>query len=262
MKKIYFISGLPRSGSTLLSAILMQNPMCYASITSPVHLVTTQLTHIDQIGTNQLLTNEKLRLLIKSAIEISYNDIDKPIIFDTNRSWTGCLEMLNSVVDDLKIICCVRSISDILNSFERVYQENMYHTDAYVYNGSTLNVYCRCDNLMKWDGAIGRDLATLKSALHSNFLDNLYLMEYDSLVSDPKNEMKNIYNFLGMDEYDHNFDNLQQFSYATAVDTQLNLVGLHKIQESVKINHRKNLIPADLLYQYINLEYWRHYGTN
>jgi sulfotransferase len=32
----HFISGLPRSGSTVLSAILRQNPRFHASISSPV----------------------------------------------------------------------------------------------------------------------------------------------------------------------------------------------------------------------------------
>ena len=33
---IHFISGLPRSGSTLLAALLRQNPAVHANITSPV----------------------------------------------------------------------------------------------------------------------------------------------------------------------------------------------------------------------------------
>ena len=33
---IHFISGLPRSGSTLLAAILRQNPRFHAGMTSPV----------------------------------------------------------------------------------------------------------------------------------------------------------------------------------------------------------------------------------
>ncbi|MBD2040099.1 sulfotransferase, partial [Microcoleus sp. FACHB-672] len=36
LDKIHFISGLPRSGSTLLSAILRQNPRFHAGMTSPV----------------------------------------------------------------------------------------------------------------------------------------------------------------------------------------------------------------------------------
>ena len=33
--KIHFLSGLPRSGSTLLGALLRQNPRIHASMTSP-----------------------------------------------------------------------------------------------------------------------------------------------------------------------------------------------------------------------------------
>ena len=35
-QKAHFISGLPHSGSTLLAAILRQNPRFHASMTSPV----------------------------------------------------------------------------------------------------------------------------------------------------------------------------------------------------------------------------------
>ncbi|WP_445305906.1 sulfotransferase [Microcoleus sp. T3_A4] len=34
--KAYFISGLPRSGSTLLAALLRQNPRFYSAMTSPI----------------------------------------------------------------------------------------------------------------------------------------------------------------------------------------------------------------------------------
>jgi len=36
MEKLHFISGLPRSGSTMLSSILKQNPRFTASMTDPV----------------------------------------------------------------------------------------------------------------------------------------------------------------------------------------------------------------------------------
>jgi hypothetical protein len=40
---IHFISGLPRSGSTLLAAILRQNPRFHAAMTSPVGSLYTAL---------------------------------------------------------------------------------------------------------------------------------------------------------------------------------------------------------------------------
>ena len=36
MQKFHFISGLPRSGSTLLAAILRQNPRIHAAMSTPV----------------------------------------------------------------------------------------------------------------------------------------------------------------------------------------------------------------------------------
>ena len=51
MKSYYFISGLPRSGSTLLSGILKQNPDFYADIASPVQELTE--TSIDVITSDK-----------------------------------------------------------------------------------------------------------------------------------------------------------------------------------------------------------------
>jgi len=36
MRKVSFISGLPRSGSTMLGALLNQNPQIHAGMSSPV----------------------------------------------------------------------------------------------------------------------------------------------------------------------------------------------------------------------------------
>ena len=51
MHQYYFISGLPRSGSTLLSAILKQNPKFHADISSPLESITG--TSIDIITDSQ-----------------------------------------------------------------------------------------------------------------------------------------------------------------------------------------------------------------
>ncbi|WP_309236453.1 sulfotransferase [Microcoleus sp. FACHB-672] len=43
LNQIHFISGLPRSGSTLLSAILRQNPRFHAGMTSPVEALVERM---------------------------------------------------------------------------------------------------------------------------------------------------------------------------------------------------------------------------
>jgi len=68
---LHFISGLLRSGSTLLGALLRQNPRFHASMSSPVG------------G------------LVTSMLEAMSADADKAVIFDTNRLWCSKLPLIH-----------------------------------------------------------------------------------------------------------------------------------------------------------------------
>jgi sulfotransferase len=62
---IHFISGLPRSGSTLLSALLLQNPALHAGITSPVGaLVAAMLREVSQGNDSALMAVDELPTLL------------------------------------------------------------------------------------------------------------------------------------------------------------------------------------------------------
>jgi sulfotransferase len=59
MKQYYFISGLPRSGSTLLSGILKQNPEFYADIALPAEAFSKSAINIATSTENSLIINTK-----------------------------------------------------------------------------------------------------------------------------------------------------------------------------------------------------------
>ena len=87
--KYHFISGLPRSGSTLLSAILRQNPRFHASMSGPM---ASMVDHtLEQMsGRNEFssfISNAQRNNIIHGLFNGYYKTIDKPVIFDTNRSW-------------------------------------------------------------------------------------------------------------------------------------------------------------------------------
>ena len=88
MKKYYFMSGLPRSGSTLLSSILNQNPRMHSGPSSPV--VGIMLTLENAIANDELFLAypkpEQAGKIISNVIENYYSDVDKPVIIDKNRS--------------------------------------------------------------------------------------------------------------------------------------------------------------------------------
>ena len=66
-KKYYFMSGLPRSGSTLLSTLLNQNPEIYSGPSSPVLGIMVGVH--ENFLSNELYLNE--RNLIIHIIELN-----------------------------------------------------------------------------------------------------------------------------------------------------------------------------------------------
>ena len=109
-KTFYFMAGLPRSGSTLLSSLLNQNPRFYSGPSSPV--VPTMLTLENSFHNDELFLGypkvEVAKNIIASILPQYYSDIDKPVIFDKNRSWVNRMNYISGYFDIVpKVICPV-----------------------------------------------------------------------------------------------------------------------------------------------------------
>jgi sulfotransferase len=122
-QQMHFISGLPRSGSTLLAAILKQNPRFHAGMSSPVGGLFTGLLAQVSAGSefsSSISTKQRSRLL-KGLFENYYADeTDKEVIFDTSRSWCAKLPALLDLYPNAKIIACVRNPAWVMDSLERL----------------------------------------------------------------------------------------------------------------------------------------------
>ncbi|MEZ2276469.1 MAG: sulfotransferase [Microcoleus sp.] len=98
--KAHFISGLPRSGSTLLAALLRQNPRFHAAMTSPVGgLVERMLEAMSEDNEfSAFISPEQKRALIMSIFSAYYHpQVEKEIIFDTNRLWCSKLPLIREL---------------------------------------------------------------------------------------------------------------------------------------------------------------------
>lgn len=122
MSQFHFISGLPRSGSTLLSGILMQNPDFHAGMSSPVGSLINGM--LEQIGAGSEFYNffdeEKRKRICTSIFDSYYQDeLSKEVIFDTNRMWAARLHQLKELFEDFKVICCVRNPARLMAVLKR-----------------------------------------------------------------------------------------------------------------------------------------------
>src|SRR6202034_846102 len=97
--RLHFISGLPRSGSTLLAALLRQNPRFSTSMTSPVGtLFNAMLADVSQRNETAVFIDATQRVrLLRACFEAYYADIPPhQLVFDTNRMWTTKLPALTA----------------------------------------------------------------------------------------------------------------------------------------------------------------------
>ena len=129
-KKIHLISGLPRSGSTLLCNLLNMNPKFHDTPTSPVidtlKSMRSTFSHNATFKTqNRLDLMEPMRRGMKGFIEGFYED--KDIVFDKCRGWTSNISLLDEILGntDTKIIWTYRDPVEVVSSVEKRYQDTI-----------------------------------------------------------------------------------------------------------------------------------------
>lgn len=258
MKSYYFISGLPRSGSTLLSAILRQNPNFYADICSPVNgIVNNTIDFMTNCENNLNLDENQRKNILLSIFDGYYSHLDTPVIFDTSRSWTKNTILLQKLFPYTKILCCVRDISWIINSFELIDKKNPFHTSMITRQEYEDNVFARSDAMMdRHHGIIARSWIFLQEGYAIN-PEMIYFVEYDNLCKNPKDEMKKIYKFLEKSYYSHDFENVEYSN--ENYDKVCNLKDLHTVRKKVEYNPPKCILPPEIVKKYseMNMEFWK-----
>ena len=268
-KKYYFMAGLPRSGSTMLSAILNQNPRFYSGPSSPV--VPTMLA-IEQSLTQDELFNafpkmDFARDLIKSVLDQYYSDTDKPVIFEKNRSWVNRMEYIQGYfgIENAKVLYPVRDISEILASFISMIKRNPtivngrlnFIDQALVQQGIPLTDENRCKALAN-GGILGQSYEGLKKALAEGYHNNIHFIEYKELVNDPRGTMKKVYEFLGEPYYHHDFKNLKNIHQ----EDDARIYGfndMHDVRPVVKSTAEspEDILPMSIIEASRGSEFWR-----
>ncbi|MHC0061783.1 sulfotransferase family protein [Nostoc sp. UIC 10890] len=256
--KIHFISGLPRSGSTLLGALLRQNPRFHASMSSPVgSLVNRMLEAMSEDNEfSVFITPEQKRALTLNIFSTFYqSQADKQVIFDTNRLWCSKLSLIHELFPGSKVICCVRNVAWIMDSIERLVRKNSFDVSR-LFNNSTerATVYTRTEALSQGGRLVGFAYNALKEAFYSEYSSRLLLVDYDLLAQKPDKVLHLIYQFLEAEPFDHDFENVQYD--APEFDNRLNLKGLHTVRSKVELQERQTILPPDLFTQFNQLSFW------
>jgi sulfotransferase len=259
MPQYHFISGLPRSGSTLLAAILKQNPRFHAGMSSPVGSLFTGLLSQVSAGSEwgPVVNTEQRRRLLRGLIDSYYADqVDKSVVFDSNRLWCAKLPTILDLFPEAKVIACVRNVAWIMDSIERLYRANPYENTLLFNDEVERNtVFSRVDTLAQRNRLVGFSWTALKEAFYGEQAASLLVVDYDLLAQAPNKVLPLIYSFLGEQPFEHNYQQLQYD--AQEFDNNLGLAGLHRIRPQVSLQQRATLLPPDLFEQYANMCFWQ-----
>ncbi|MEQ9425361.1 MAG: sulfotransferase [Cyclobacteriaceae bacterium] len=254
--KTHFISGMPRSGSTLLSGILSQNARFHASMSSPVGSLINGI--LEQTGAGSefysFFNEEKRRRMCKAVFNSYYEDVlEKDVLFDTNRMWAARLHQLVELFDDFKVICCVRNPAWIMDSFELIYRKNPFNYSKMFNANNRHTVYSRCESMIN-GGIVGSAWTALKEAYYGNYSERLLLIDYDLLAQHPEKTMSLLYKFIQEDYSEHDFDNVE-FAH-DEFDYSLGVKGLHSVNRKVTYKSRRSILPPDLFQKYSEMAFW------
>lgn len=242
-KTLHMMCSLPRSGSTLLSNILCQNPNFHATHTSGLLDVLFGVrNHWDTLIEHKAHPMPVAKLnVLRSIINGYYADIKKPIIFDKSRGWTSQLEFIETLLGrKAKVLVCVRPIPEILASLEKLHRETSKTKQP---PGEKDNYFQfqtqegRCEYWLRKDQVLGLAFSRIQDAMQRGFRDRLYFIPFNKLTSEPTQIMKGVYDFLEQPYYEHDFKNVEQVT--TENDELHGYEGLHTIRPEVKF------VPSD-----------------
>jgi sulfotransferase len=257
--RLHFISGLPRSGSTLLAALLRQNPRFIAGMSSPVYALFRSMLAETSARTegSVFIDNDIRKRLLTGVFDGFYAEVaPEAVIFDTNRGWTTKLPALAELFPAAKVICCVRNPAMTLDSVESLVRRNAYELSGIFNFDSGGTVYSRVEGLASPGGMFGFAYNALREAVYGEQSDRLLLVRYESLVANPLGTLAAIYGFIGEELYPHDPRHIEPCYDMIEFDLRLGTPGLHDVGRAVEARERKPILPPDLLARYQKDAFW------
>ncbi|MET3650679.1 sulfotransferase family protein [Dyella japonica] len=259
----HFISGLPRSGSTLLAALLKQNPRFHAGMTSPVGGIFLALLEAmsDRLETSLFLDNDARQRVLRGLVTNYFATSNARVIFDTNRLWCSKLPALHQLFPQAKLIACVRDTNWIIDSFERLVRRNPLQPSGIFNFTAGGTVYSRATGLASSDGLVGFAYDALREAFYGEQAQSMLLVQYDTLANNPKKALAAVYDFIGEPWFEHDFENIV-FDEGDACDERLGTPGLHTVGRKVRAAPRATILPQDLFQRFAGDSFWNQPGNN
>ena len=263
MKTFVMLSGIPRSGSQVLSSILNQHPLIHSTATSPVVdlllFVSEKWNFLNQSMVDRPV--DQYRNIMFGVLNGAYEHITTPIIVDKNRLWPRYARMFSNILQTRpKIICTVRNIPDILASYIILINKNKDKVTFIDQDLIDLNLPINNKNRCKilYERYLNHPYTSLQIGYNEKIAD-LIFCEYNDIVNRPQETIDKICNWLNIDSFRVKIDELQPMDEND--EYHGGLTGLHHVRSTLQKTSPlpEEIIGHDLVryYSSMKLEFWK-----
>jgi sulfotransferase len=216
MKQLHFLSGLPRSGSTVLTKLLNQHPEIFASSTSPfLDYLLPAAYQLHSIKENHSAGHYVNVQRILSTAAFAFYDTSKSNIIDKNRGWISNYDGIHKELkQDPKIILTLRPIEEVVASFYKILNHTNHGSEApeQIFIGRVAEIY---QELMK----------------NAHLKDKIYIITYEQLTKDTHNTLDKLENFLEVSHHKYDINNIRDDDPED--DAKWGIQDLHKIRPTI-----------------------------
>jgi len=246
IRKFIGLSGLPRTGSTLLSVILSQNPDIHAEGNSAVCQLMWDLQESCKYkASQQILASNKSAVtkeIISSIPKIYYKEAISKVIIDKCRSWTlpDNMDMITNYIDAKpKVIVLERPLIDIVKSFVALRIANNYegNPEEGLLDEGTEPI------MRSWHG--------IQNAKKNNNGEFLFI-QYDDLVNNTNDVLNNIYQFCEIEAFEHDLSNI--VNQHPENDEVYKMIGQHDIRSTISKRTIDVVLSDKLLAKCVELD--------
>lgn len=255
MKKYYFLSGLPRSGNTLLGSILNQNSNITVTGNSPLVAYLYGFSTCDEVTqeiTKNISSQKSIDNVAKNVIPNYYHHYKSKYIIDRGPWATKVnFDILKKYSpNEIKVLVPIRNVLEVLASFVKWSIENPNN----FIDKKFKKIEDQCDFLMNPNGMICFGLLSIHNMLQSENRKYAHFINYDDLVNNPEEQINLIYDFLHIEKFNHKLTNLDELIVNGSMYNDKSMGNnLHKVKKDAikKSSYRvKDYLPQSVIDKY------------
>ena len=251
------MAGFPRSGNTLLTSILNQNPDigCTPNSITLEIMKDVFLLKQDEVFHNYP-DHQSLDNVLDAIYSSYYKDWNFKYIIDRGPAGTtGNLMLLKKhFKQEIKIIFLVRPLLEVLASWITWAEKT---PDSFIRKGSK-NSTEACHYLMKDNGQIMKEMRCMHNLLKPENKHHVHFVDYKEIVAKPAATLKGIYKFFNIPSFKHWFTDLEQVKVnGLGYDDTIMGKEMHMIKTKKLIMSKTNvnILPPEIIKQYGKIKF-------